>query len=71
MERKLTRDRYWEVMEWMTWMQSGIGPMQVSCLEPVPQSYEVNRLLERDKQTTSTATHQRKLATPSIVTKPR
>jgi hypothetical protein len=20
--------RYWEVMEWMTWMQSGIGPMQ-------------------------------------------
>lgn len=26
----LTRlNRYWEVMEWMTWMQSGIGPMQV------------------------------------------
>ena len=22
------RNRYWEVMEWMTWMQSGIGPMQ-------------------------------------------
>ncbi|PMD42845.1 glutathione S-transferase GstA, partial [Hyaloscypha variabilis F] len=21
-------DKYWEVMEWMTWMQSGIGPMQ-------------------------------------------
>ncbi|PMD66946.1 theta class glutathione S-transferase [Hyaloscypha bicolor E] len=21
-------EKYWEVMEWMTWMQSGIGPMQ-------------------------------------------
>jgi len=21
-------DRYWEIVEWMTWMQSGLGPMQ-------------------------------------------
>ena len=25
---KYDSDEYWESVEWMTWMQSGIGPMQ-------------------------------------------
>lgn len=25
-------EEYWEMVEWMVWMQSGIGPMQGMCL---------------------------------------
>jgi glutathione S-transferase len=27
-------DEYWEMVEWMVWMQSGIGPMQVRRAAP-------------------------------------
>ena len=41
-------DRYWEVVEWMTWVQSGVGPMQGQAnhffrYAPEKIEYAVNR----------------------------
>lgn len=46
--RLLTSNRYWETVEWMTWMQSGIGPMQGQAnhfyrYAPEKIEYAVNR----------------------------
>ena len=31
-------DEYWEQLEWLFWMQSGIGPMQVCSSLPGPST---------------------------------
>jgi len=48
-------DRYWEVVEWMTWMQSGIGPMQGQAnhfyrYAPEKIEYAINRYQTETKR---------------------
>lgn len=48
-------DRYWEVVEWMTWVQSGVGPMQGQAnhffrYAPEKIEYAVNRYQTETKR---------------------
>ncbi|CZT00353.1 related to glutathione S-transferase GstA [Rhynchosporium graminicola] len=48
-------DKYWEVVEWMTWMQSGIGPMQGQAnhfyrYAPEKIEYAINRYQTETKR---------------------
>ncbi|PVH77010.1 glutathione S-transferase, variant [Cadophora sp. DSE1049] len=48
-------DKYWEIVEWMTWMQSGIGPMQGQAnhffrYAPEKIEYAINRYQTETKR---------------------
>lgn len=48
-------DEYWEVVEWMTWMQSGLGPMQGQAnhfyrYAPTRMEYAINRYQTETKR---------------------
>lgn len=63
-------DEYWETVEWIVWMQSGLGPMQVGELRrDMRVVYMLTNI--RAKRTTSTDTPQRRSSMVSTATRPR
>jgi glutathione S-transferase len=63
-------DEYWETVEWIVWMQSGLGPMQVVATCPSLKSF-IRLPTNRAKPITSTDTPLRRSSTASTATRPR